>query len=461
METILIVEDKESLAQMLLQALSEANYRVLLAKDGREGIQAVHEQKVDLVVTDLKLPYKSGLDVLHAVKEHHPSIPVILMTAYGSFEIAVQAVKSGAYDFIAKPFEPDHLLLQIEKALEQKRLLTENFVLKETFSKQLSFPKIIGKSPGIMDVTEKIQKVAQGKTTVLLAGESGTGKELFARAIHLLSPRRERNFVALNCAAIPKDLLESELFGHERGAFTGAMGKKIGKFELADQGTIFLDEIGDMDVMLQSKLLRLLEDDSLMRVGGTTRVKIDVRVVAATNRDLTKMIQENTFREDLYYRLNVFPVVIPPLRERTEDIPSMAKHFIAYYAKEMNKDIKILSSEAMDSLISHPWTGNVRELQNAIERSTILSDGDKILPEHLGLKKRSASRSSSLQDIPLEGTLQEVSSAASRLVESKLIIKVLGKTGGNKSRAAEILQVSYKTLLTKIKDYAIGRIDCD
>ncbi|VAX26315.1 Response regulator of zinc sigma-54-dependent two-component system [hydrothermal vent metagenome] len=454
METILIVEDQEGLAKMLSQALREAGYHTLWAKDGREGIATLSENRIDLILTDLKLPHKSGMDVLQAAKAHHAATPVIIMTAHGNFEIAVKAVKEGAFDFIPKPFEPDHLLLQIEKAMEKQRLLTENFILKETFSAQLSFPKIIGKSQVMLDVLEQVKKVAQGKTSVLLLGESGTGKELFARAVHMLSPRKDNNLVTINCAAIPHDLLESELFGHEKGAFTGAGTKKIGKFELADKGTIFLDEIGDMEISLQAKLLRVLEEDVLMRVGGTSRVPIDVRVVAATNRGLNKLIEEKKFREDLYYRLNVFPLSIPSLRERTEDIPAIAEHFIEFYAREMKKENKPLSKKAMDLLMDHPWTGNVRELQNAIERATILSDGDQICPDDLVLRTRSETRPS-INSIPLEGSLHEVSDAASRIVENKMIKKILRQTAGNKSRAAEILQVSYKTLLTKIKDYAI------
>lgn len=456
METILIVEDRESLAKMLSQALTDAGYKVIWAKDGREGISMVREKKIDFVVTDLKLPYKSGLEVLQEVKAQSAFIPVIVMTAYGSIEVAVKAVKAGAYDFISKPFDPDHLLIQIEKALEKKRLVTENTILKETFSSQLGFPRIIGKSPPMTQVLEQIQKVAQGKTTVLLLGESGTGKELFARALHMLSPRKDKAFVAINCAAIPHDLMESEFFGHERGAFTGAIEKKIGKFELADKGTVFLDEIGEMDLSLQSKLLRVLEAGELMRVGGTANVKIDARIVAATNQVLPKLIQEKRFREDLFFRLNVFPIVIPPLRDRREDIPMLASHFISHYSKEMNKEIIDFTPEAMDLLKGHLWRGNVRELQNCIERAIILSDGNKIHPSHLGLKTREKPEYA-VQDIPLEGTLQSVSDSARSLVESRMIRKILKVTGGNKSRAAERLQVSYKTLLTKIKEYGIEK----
>lgn len=454
METILIVEDRESLAQVLTQSLIGAGYKVVVAREGREGISKVHDVKIDLVVTDLKLPYKSGLEVLHAAKDQNPLVPVILMTAYGTIETAVKAVKEGAYDFLTKPFDPDHLILLIEKALEKQRLVTENIVLKNEFAKHLGFPKIIGKSENILEVVEKIKKVSQGKTTVLLMGESGTGKELFARAVHYLSPRKEKGFIALNCAAIPRDLLESELFGHEKGAFTGAIGRKIGKFELADKGTIFLDEIGDMDLSLQAKLLRVLEEDELMRVGGTSKVKIDVRIVAASNRDLQASIAQKLFREDLFYRLSVFPLTIPPLRTRKEDIPTLVEHFISVYSKDVKKEIKSISQEALGMLMGHAWTGNVRELQNCIERSVILCEGGVILPEHLGIRRRSLSEST-IRDIPIEGTLQEVSSAATRFVESRTIAKTLKETGGNKTKAAEILQVSYKTLLTKIKEYGI------
>ena len=458
MATILVVEDKESMAQMLSQAVEGEGYQIILARDGREGIQKFKENQVDLVVTDLKLPYKSGLEVLEMVKEHNPLIPVILMTAYGTIETAVKAVKEGAYDFLTKPFDPDHLLILIEKALEKQRLLTENILLREEFARQLKLPRIIGKSAGILEVIDKVQKVATSNTTVLLLGESGTGKEIFARAVHHLSPRKEGQFVAINCAAIPRDLLESELFGHEKGAFTGAVGRKLGKFELANKGTLFLDEIGDMDLSLQAKLLRILEGSEYMRVGGVAKIKVNVRIVAATNQDLHAAITRQSFREDLYYRLSVFPITIPPLRERKEDIPPLVEHFVNYYCQELKKPVRTVNPAAMELLTHHPWTGNVRELQNAIERAIILCEGQVITPEQLTLRSMGVTRPERLSSEPLiEGTLQEVSSAASRTAEEQLIRKVLKETGGNKSRAAEILQVSYKTLLTKIKDYEIER----
>jgi DNA-binding NtrC family response regulator len=455
MQTILIVEDKESMAGMLTQALEAEGYSTLHAKDGEEGVQLFKDKKVDLVLTDLKLPKKDGLEILAAVKAYNPLTPVIMMTAYGSIETAVKAVKEGAYDFLTKPFDPDHLLILVAKALEKQRLVTENIVLKDELSKQQQrFPRVIGKSPSILEVMEKARKVATGNTTVLLSGESGTGKELFARAIHELSPRKDGPFVAINCAAIPRDLLESELFGHERGAFTGAVGRKLGKFELADRGTIFLDEIGDMDLALQAKILRILEGEEIMRVGGTNKIKVDIRVVAASNKDLQTAIVRQAFREDLFYRLSVFPIMIPPLRERREDIPSLAEHFVNYYSKETKKELKKISPEAMNLLTNHVWTGNVRELQNCIERAVILTDEKEILPQHLGIRP-ATSEEILRQEVVLEGALHEVSAAAARQTETRMIKKVLKETGGNKTKAAEILQVSYKTLLTKIKDYGI------
>jgi DNA-binding NtrC family response regulator len=456
METVLIIEDKESMAQMLSQAVEAEGYRIIVAKDGREGIQKFKDNAVDLVVTDLKLPHKSGIEVLETVKEHNPLVPVILMTAFGTIETAVKAVKEGAYDFLTKPFDPDHLLILIGKALEKQRLLTENLILKDEIAANQKLPRIIGKSPKILEVMEKVQKVAPSQTTVLLLGESGTGKELFARAVHFLSPRKDAPFVAINCAAIPRELLESELFGHEKGAFTGAVGKKLGKFELANKGTLFLDEIGDMDMALQSKLLRVLEGTEFMRVGGLAKIKVDVRVVAATNQDLQAAMAQQTFREDLYYRLSVFPIFIPPLRERKEDIPALVEHFCNHYCRELKKPLKSLAPAALELLTGHAWSGNVRELQNVIERAIILSDRDVITPEELGLRTaQEPGGPISAADLPEEGTLQEVGSAASRMAEERLIRKVLKETGGNKSRASEILQVSYKTLLTKIKDFGI------
>jgi len=456
MLTILIAEDHDGMADMLVSAVTANGYEVILARDGREALQRLRERKIDLVVTDLKLPYKSGLDVLQAAKDQNSLLPVILMTAHGTIETAVKAVRNGAYDFLPKPFDPDHLLLLIQRALEKQRLIAENLLLGEEAATQLGLPRIIGKHPRVLAVVDQITRVAPSRTTVLLLGESGTGKELFARALHGLSPRHDGAFVAINCAAIPKELLESELFGHERGAFTGATDRRIGKFELADHGTIFLDEIGDLDLGLQSKLLRVLEGEEFCRVGGTARVKIDVRVVAATNKDLRAAIAQHAFREDLFYRLSVLPITIPPLRDRRDDIPALVDYFLSHYCRELKRPLKTLSEGARQVMVNHRWTGNIRELQNCIERAVILTDGKVIEEEHLGIRQQELGEIHA-REIPLEGSLHEVSAAATRMAETRMIRKILKQTGGNKSRASQILGVSYKTLLTKIKEYGIER----
>ncbi|UCD36377.1 MAG: sigma-54-dependent Fis family transcriptional regulator [Nitrospiraceae bacterium] len=449
METILIVEDKESMARMLKETLELEGYSVEIAVDGAEGIRKIKEGRAALVLTDLKLPRKDGLAVLKASKEASPLTPVIVMTAHGSVETAVRAMKLGAVDFITKPLDMDYLLLLMDRSLKNRRLVTENILLKDALSNRLGRPVIIGKSPAIRDVAAQIRKVAPAKTTVLLLGESGTGKELFARAIHDLSPRKDHPFVAINCAAIPRELLESELFGHEKGAFTGAGERKPGKLELAEKGTVFLDEIGEMDMALQAKILRALQEEEIERVGGTSPVRTDVRIIAASNRDLEEAMGKNTFREDLFYRLNVLPITIPPLRERREDIPVLIEHFMEKYSAELNAGGKSISPEAMKVLTDYFWKGNVRELENVIERAMILCDGDSITPRELRLAP------SAPAGIPLEGTLDEVAKAALRAAETKRIRKALEDAGGNKTRAAELLKVSYKTLLTKIKEYGI------
>jgi DNA-binding NtrC family response regulator len=454
MQTILLVEDKDSMAQMLKETLESAGYRTVIARDGLEGIRVLKEGHFDLVLSDLKLPKKDGIEVLRASKSESQLTPVIVMTAFGTIENAVAAMKEGAFDFITKPFDTDHLLLLIKRALETQRLLTENILLKDELAAKFGAPKIIGRSSGMAEVAQMVQKVAQGKTTVLLLGESGTGKELFARAIHNLSPRGEYPFVPINCAAIPRELLESELFGHEKGAFTGAEAKKIGKFELADKGTIFLDEIAEMDLSLQTKLLRVIQESEIERVGGLKSVMIDVRIVAASNRDIEKAVEDGIFREDLFYRLNVFPVVIPPLRERTDDIPLLSEYFINKYCAELKTPLKKISKEASEMLMNYPWKGNVRELENCIERAIILCDGDTIFPDHMALNQR-LSLEYSLKSLPMEGPLEYTAKEATRMAETQRIVRALKETRGNKSRASELLQVSYKTLLTKIKDYGI------
>jgi DNA-binding NtrC family response regulator len=453
-DTILVIEDKESMLEMLKQTLEAEGYQVIPAKDGAEGIRKLSDERIGLVLTDLKLPKKDGFEVLKAVKGDNPLLPVIVMTAFGTIETAVKAVKQGAYDFLTKPFDTEHLLVLIQRALDASRMATENILLREEFAEKYGLPKMIGKSSQLLEIMAKIQKVAPTNATVLVHGESGTGKELFARAIHFLSSRKDAPFIAINSAAIPRELLESELFGYERGAFTGADARKLGKLELADKGTVFLDEIGDMDLALQAKMLRVLQEQVIERVGGGKPIKIDVRVVAATNKDIGKAVEAKLFREDLYYRLNVFPITIPPLRERRDDIPALAQFFLNKYSAEVRKGPLAISDEAMDILIKSPWKGNVRELENVIERAVIYADGGVVRPQDLGISESSI-LDALAEHVPMEGPLHDVAAAATRIAESRRIRQVLKQTSGNKSRAAEVLQVSYKTLLTKIKEYQL------
>ncbi len=453
-DAILVIEDKESMLDMLKQTLEAEGYHVIPARDGAEGIKKLASEHIGLVLTDLKLPKKDGFEVLKAVKADNPLMPVVVMTAFGTIEIAVKAVKQGAYDFLTKPFDTEHLLVLIKRALDSSRMAAENILLKAELSDRLGLPTIIGKSMPLQEITAKVRKVAPTNATVMIHGESGTGKELFARAIHYLSQRTDGPFVAINSAAIPRELLESELFGYERGAFTGADARKLGKLELADKGTVFLDEIGDMDLALQSKLLRVLQEQVIERVGGGKPIKIDVRVIAATNKDLDKAVEAKLFREDLFYRLNVFPITIPPLRERRDDIPPLAQHFLNKYSAEVRKGPLTISDEAMDILVKSPWKGNIRELENVIERAVIYAEGNVVRSQDLGISESSI-LDALAEHVPMDGPLHEIAEAATRIAESRRIKQVLKQTGNNKTRAAEILQVSYKTLLTKIKEYRL------
>jgi DNA-binding NtrC family response regulator len=453
---LLLVEDKAGMRDMLTRTLGREGYEVTAHADGEAGIAALYERPFDIVLTDMKLPGKDGIEVLKAAKEVHPDLPVVVMTAFGSIESAVTAMREGAYDLVPKPFDPDHLTLVLGKAAQTRRLVAENRVLRQTARHQ-GPPSIVGKSAGLTAAMEQARKVAAAETTVLLTGESGTGKELFAELVHAESPRREGPFIAVNCAAVPRELLESEFFGHEKGAFTGAEARHMGKFELAAGGTIFLDEIGDMDMGLQAKLLRVLQSGEVVRVGGERPIPLDVRVVAASNQDLASRIADGHFREDLFYRLSAFPVRIPPLRERREDIPELVMHFVQRYAGELRRPVAEVAPETMQRLAAYGWPGNVRELQNCIERAVILAPGPVL--EHVDLSEEAPVRSGLGPELSLAGPLGDVAARALRHYETLKIRQVLDLTGGNKSRAAEILKVSYKTLLTKIKDYAIEPVD--
>ncbi|HXX19844.1 MAG TPA: sigma-54 dependent transcriptional regulator [Candidatus Acidoferrum sp.] len=456
MEPVLLVEDKVELRAMLRKALERSDYTVEEAPDGRAAIDKVRNRRYLLVLSDLKLPGNSGLDVLREARRAEPTLPVIIMTAYGSVDEAVTAMKEGAFDFIQKPVDLDHLKLLLGRAARQQELLRENLLLREEYAERYGFPRIVGEHPAMKEASQMTQRVAATDSTVLLLGESGSGKELFARAIHHLSPRAEQPFVALNCAAIPEGLIENELFGHERGAYTGAGARKIGKLELAHRGTLFLDEIGELPLSMQTKLLRVLEEKRFERVGGTQSIEVNVRIVTATNKDLQAAVADKTFREDLYFRISAVPITIPPLRERGEDVLLLAEHFLERFRREFHKPSLALTPDTRARLETYSWPGNVRELQNAIERAAILANGPDIGPEALQLPSARPTPA----DLPVgmleeqflwEGPLDEVSQRAVAHVERFKIQNALRETKWNKTRAAEKLGVSYKTLLSKIR----------
>jgi DNA-binding NtrC family response regulator len=459
---VLIVEDKDSLRVMLRHALEAQGHTVVEARDQPEAAAALQTTQFGVVLTDLRLTLGDGFGVIRVAKDMDPDLPVVVMTAFGSIQDAVTAMKEGALDFLAKPVDPEHLLLMVERALVQRRLATENILLKEELAQRRGAPQIVGQDAALKHVTLQLHRAAATDITVLLEGESGTGKELFARALHALSPRADGPFVAINCAAIPEMLLETELFGYEKGAFTGASARKPGKFELAHRGTLFLDEIGDLPLPLQAKILRALEEKCFERVGGTMPLQVDVRVVAATNRNLKAAVAAHQYREDLYFRLSVFPITVPPLRERAADIPMLAKYFIERFCRDLNKKPFTLTPSAMQELTSYPWPGNVRELQNCIERTVILTEGDTIHARHLNLSFREVpplplaeGDDGPWAKIDMTGTLAEASRRVLNEVERRKIEQALKEAGGNRGRAAEALQVGYKTFMGKLKDHGI------
>jgi DNA-binding NtrC family response regulator len=445
---------------MLRHALEREGHAVLEATNGPEAARALQQGQPDLVLSDLRLPDGDGFGVLRAAKEVDADIPVIVMTAFGRIEDAVTAMKEGALDFLAKPIDPDHLLLLVARALEQRRLVNENILLREELAIRRGAPLIVGDDPALRKVIGSVQRAAATDATVLIEGESGTGKELFARTLHALSQRADQPFVAINCAAIPETLLESELFGHEKGAFTGAVARKPGKFELAHRGTLFLDEIGDLPLSLQAKILRALEEKRFERLGGTASLQVDVRLVAATNRGLKAQVAQRRFREDLYFRLSVFPITVPPLRERREDISTLARFFVERFCRELKKKTLPLSPAALEALQTYAWPGNVRELQNCIERAVILAEEEQIHPRHLNLSFRPTSTEPPQDEDPwaqvdLSGSLADVTRRAVATIEPRKLKDALREAGDNKGRASEILGISYKAFLAKLKEHGI------
>jgi two-component system response regulator HydG len=449
--SILVVDDDQAHLTMLKTLLTGWGYEVNEADDGLKAIQKVHEQPFDLILMDIRMIKVSGLEALAEIKAYNPAIPVIIMTAYSSVETAVEALKKGAYDYLTKPLDFDELRLAMERAMDHSQLKEENRFLRESLGSHFDRGNIIGRSPSMVKLFETVAQVAASEATVLITGESGTGKELIAGAIHFNSPRKERPFIKMNCASVTETLLESELFGHEKGAFTGAYRRKEGRFYQADGGSLFLDEVGEMSLAMQVKLLRVLQEMEITRVGGEEVIKVDVRVIAATNKDLIQEIETGRFREDLYYRLNVINLSVPPLRDRKEDIPILAQHFLTVFADKNQKKIKGLTPQAMDRLLKHQWPGNVRELMNAVERAIVLSRSEYLDEEELALLNvGEPSRENAFptgHKVPANLPLDEV--------EKATIIKMLESTGGNKSEAARRLGITRKTLHKKLKKYGM------
>jgi DNA-binding NtrC family response regulator len=450
MSDVLVVEDKESLREMLRKTLEARGWGVRDVADAYEARRQLQQGRFMAVLTDLRLPGGSGFDVLAAARDGDPDLPVIVMTAFGTVEEAVRAMKEGAADFLTKPVDTDHLLLLLDRATERRRMATEYLLLKEDYQRRFGITRVLGDDPAWKETLLAVQRAAATDATVLFQGESGTGKELLSRALHQLSPRAKGPFVAINCAAIPENLIENELFGHEKGAYTGATARKAGKAELAHRGTLFLDEIGDLPLSLQAKILRLVQERQFERVGGVQTLSVDVRLVAATNRGLKEAVAKKEFREDLYFRLSVLEIAIPPLRRRRADILLLAGAFLERYARELGRKDLRLSDEARAALQEHPWPGNVRELQNCIERAAILSDGSVILPAHLRLAAPVGGPS--LADLfDLSGPLPEVVRRATERIEDEAIRLALESTGGDRAAAAERLGISASTISRRLR----------
>jgi len=448
---ILIVEDKESLRTMLRTTLESRGYAVDEAGDAYEARKRLSAFRYLVVLTDLKLPAGSGIDVLQAAREADADTPVVVMTAFGTVEEAVKAMKLGAADFLTKPVDTEHLMLLLDRAVETRRVATELVLLKEEYQRRFGLPRVLGEDPSLKEAMLALQRAAGTDATVLLLGESGTGKELMSRALHQLSARAKGPFVAINCAAIPENLLENELFGHEKGAFTGATGRKVGKAELAHRGTLFLDEIGDMPLPLQGKILRLVQERQFERVGGLQTLSVDVRVVAATNRDLRTLVEEKLFREDLFFRLSVMPIEIPPLRRRRRDVLLLAEVFLQRFAREMGRKGLRLSEEAKRALLEHSWPGNVRELSNCLERAAILCSGTSIEPAHLRLDPGPRGGPALADVLDLSGPLAEVSERVAARAEEEAIALAMREAAGDRAAAAARLGISLSTLGRRLR----------
>ncbi len=454
-DKILVVDDEQSMREFLEIMLKKEDYKVSLASNGEEVLKLLERDIFDLVLLDVRMPKMDGIAVLKRIKALATETIVIMITAYASHDTAVKAMKEGAYDYITKPFKIDEIKLIIRNALEKKNLQKENSLLKQVVRDRYHFDNIIGQSPKMQALYDLLEKVSPTKTNILVTGESGTGKELVAKAIHYNSPRRDRPFVTLNCGAIPESLIESELFGHMKGAFTDAIATKKGLFEVADEGTLFLDEISELPLLMQVKLLRVLQDREFKRVGGTEDLRVDVRIIAATNKDLEEAVREKRFREDLFYRLNVIQIKLPPLRERIDDIPRLAMHFLKKFSAELNKTISTVSPEAHRLLQDYAYPGNVRELQNIIERAVALESSEELtaqnlrsyLDDHLQIKKGGLDL-----DIPSEGLEKFVEE-----IERTLLVKALDRTHGIKKKAAELLGINFRSMRYRLEKYGLNQ----
>ncbi len=455
-DKILVADDEQSMREFLDIMLKKEGYKVSLASNGEEVAKLVENDLFDLVLLDIRMPKLDGISALKKIKANAPETIVIMITAYASADTAIKAMKEGAYDYITKPFKVEEIRLIIKNALEKKNLQKENILLRQVVRDRFHFGNIIGQSPKMVALYDLLEKVSPTKTNILVTGESGTGKELVAKAIHYNSPRKEKPFVTLNCGAIPESLIESELFGHMKGAFTDAIATKKGLFEVADEGTIFLDEISELPLLMQVKLLRVLQDKEFKRVGGTEDIRVDVRIIAATNKEIEEAVKEKRFREDLFYRLNVIQIKLPPLRDRREDIQILANHFLKKYSQELSKNIVKISPEALQILLNYGYPGNVRELQNIIERAVALESGEDLTAHNLSsylseqplLKKGAMDIEIPNEGIDLEKMVEDL--------ERTLLLKALDKTKGIKKRAAELLHINFRSMRYRLEKYGLN-----
>lgn len=454
---VLIVDDEGGMRHMLSVLLEREGYEIEAAENGKEGLDKIKNEDYSLVLCDIRMPEMDGLSFLEAAKQVRRDVPVIMMSAFGNVDTAIEAMKKGAYDYVSKPFKADEILIRLQRLTEQETMVAENAGLKKALHQQTSFNNIIARSPRMLEIFDTIRKIADYKTTVLITGESGSGKELIARAIHFNSPRANKPFVAINCSAIPDTLLESELFGYVKGAFTGAAKDKKGLFEEADGGTLFLDEVGDLPVPLQVKLLRAIQEEEIRRVGASQSIKIDVRLITATLKDLSQEIKKGTFREDLYYRLNVLPIHLPALKERKEDIPLLVEHFTKRFNEEMDKAIEGASPECLQAMSDYSWPGNVRELENTIERAMVLETSNLLTAEHLPDSIKNQEVNPAIKAAANELSIKKMMT----IMEQELIKKALEKTNGNRTWAAKLLEISHRALLYKIKRYGLERYMLD